>query len=516
MLLVMFVMDIYRCRRRSSVITKVMEIAHALSGRIVMFLIGAMQSTGFHNDLFPVWAVVLASLQSSLGYLSGCSILDRERRFAEVTTVVQFIGSGVLNGTRPLPFTKPLWSLLAILATRSLYRFLAHTLAIKSVWHARSSEFLPEYLRRQWHRIGEGSQNSNSGCRTKYPVPVYGESKQKLSIQKPQYILHLDINDPGSLITLDKVFDQLPAHDSNRCRYEDMFLAFSLSRLVRCKLEDVPLHSDSIGNIQDLVLSKIIRYRKVDAESDQTATGSSPACSTNGEDEKAAGQAFRILELELAFLRDYFYTLYPMVFWRGLSSLCLSLLMSIATIAVTTWLAVRILQVYDVPIEDYFYFWKNGCNFDLFITLAFMLFLVLKEIWEMLTYLVSHWTRLLLVCKYVQSKCWCLWSAGLTKRLTGSFFTSEIVRPWHGRIRQYDFLQSYTYKPTFWKMAYIATSGMTPQKFDGKKYGNDIKIPECVKEAILGEPCYLGPTNNQLRRDIPSLPNPELFEKFLK
>lgn len=44
----------------------------------------------------------------------------------------------------------------------------------------------------------------------------------------------------------------------------------------------------------------------------------------------------------------------------------------------------------------------HGVNVDMVITWAFMLFLIFKEVWEMVTYLLSDWTKLLLVCMYAK------------------------------------------------------------------------------------------------------------------
>ena len=217
-----------------------------------------------------------------------------------------------------------------------------------------------------------------------------------------------------------------------------MSLAFTLSRLLRCRLEDAPLHSESITMTRHLIISEAIGGQH--AEPDVEA-------------KRAAGRAFRILGLEIAFVRDYFYTFYPMVFWRGLFSLPFMLLQSTATFAATTWLAVVIIRINSVDGEF---------NVQLIATLVFLSFLMFKEVWEMVTYLLSNWTRLLLVCKYVRSQCWCLGSAFLTENLTRFFFTTKIVDPWHGRIDQFQFLQSCTYKPTFWNLAHTATLGVIP------------------------------------------------------
>ncbi|KAK3119496.1 hypothetical protein QOZ80_9AG0671370 [Eleusine coracana subsp. coracana] len=370
MFLVMFILDIFHCQSGKSSMTTIMKIVDGVSDQIVVYLIGAMQSANFTNHLFPVWAIVLVSFRASLGYLSGYSIVDRERRITEVSNVIKFIGTGVLNGTRALEFTKPLWLLWAILTLRSIYKFLVHGAAIKSLWHGRSSEFIPQHLHVGYNNEHQGRQ-SGADDSIKKMYLVYGEANVNIRINKPGYNLYLDVPNENSLITLDKI------HETT---YKDMSLAFALSRLLRCRFEDVPLHTESITMTRKLTISDII-----------------------GNNREKPDAAFRILELELAFVRDYFYTLYPMVFWKGLFSLLLSLLQSFATFAVTFWLALAIIKVYK-PKKDNFVIWVHGCNVDVVSTWVFLFFMMIKEVWEMVTYLVSNWTRLLLVCRYVRSQ----------------------------------------------------------------------------------------------------------------
>ena len=133
---------------------------------------------------------------------------------------------------------------------RSVCRFLAHHRAIKSLWHGRSSEFLPEYMQES---RSDREKGENLDSHQMYLV--YGESSQKVKLQRPGYTLHLNVVNPGSLITLDKISD-CPGHllsssnsntnsnsnnnsnsDSKSNKYKDMSLAFTLSRLLRCRLE---------------------------------------------------------------------------------------------------------------------------------------------------------------------------------------------------------------------------------------------------------------------------------------
>ncbi|CAO2147900.1 unnamed protein product [Urochloa humidicola] len=463
MFLVMFLMDIYRFQFRRSIITTIMEVIRGLSTQIVAYLVGAMNSKGFYYHLFPVWAVLMVSLRDSIDYLSGYSIMDHENNIKEVPNVIIFMGEFFFDNLfmRGLEFADPIWWLLTILQLRSMYRSFAQRRAMKSLWHGRSSEFLPDYLYKEADDQCDGSNNFNNTQKH----PVYGEPDQKTNIKQPQYVLQLDDTNHESLITLEKIWESSGPllNSGSSCRYKDMSLAFTLSRLLRCRLEDVPLHAESIPMTRNLITSELLgdQHAKLDVEVAQ-----------------AAGRAFSILDLEIAFVRDYFYTFYPMVFWRGLFSLSFILLQSIVTFAVAFWLAVVII-------------WVNGDhgrhNVHVITPCVFLFFLMFKEVWEMVTYLLSNWTRLLLVCKYVQNQCWCLRNVALTENLTRLCFTSKIVDPWHGRIDQYQFLQSCTYKPTFWKLVHTVTLGVTPEKYDGKKSGGAIKIPECVKAAVLQE-----------------------------
>ncbi|KAF0894916.1 hypothetical protein E2562_004916 [Oryza meyeriana var. granulata] len=90
-------------------------------------------------------------------------------------------------------------------------------------------------------------------------------------------------------------------------------------------LEDVELHQEIIPITRKLVMLRIIK-----------------------EEPK---RAFGIMELEMAFVNDYFNTRYPMIFWRGFTSLSCTLILSVATFAVALWLAVDIRRAYVIKCE---------------------------------------------------------------------------------------------------------------------------------------------------------------------
>jgi len=159
---------------------------------------------------------------------------------------------------------------------------------------------------------------------------------------------------------------------------KDLPLAFALSRLLRCRFEDVTLQRCIFDTNRDLV--KCIIAGKV-----------------------GASDALRIMELQLAFVHDYFNTRYPMIFWFGLPSLFFSLLLSVLTMGAVVWLAVDIRKVFKPPSGELANLVK-GFNVDTIITWLFIGLMIVKEIWEMHTYLRSDWTSLIKACEHVQRK----------------------------------------------------------------------------------------------------------------
>ncbi|XP_066356836.1 uncharacterized protein [Miscanthus floridulus] len=566
--LAMFFMDLFRRTIHSPFMRAVFSVFDAVSDSIVVYLLGAIQTAPFKNQLFPVWALMLVNFRYSADYISGYGVPDpRGRRFAEWRNVVKLLGSAFLNRTRGSRFTGPLWLVWVLQVMRSAYRYGSHHMACRSFWHGRSSELVAE------HMLAMHSSSMNKGGELMDPVPdpaatmkgykylVYGETKLQWQggfnrLKKPQYVLCIDQqqdqdatandNDGGGgatrihrrrkektssalVLTLDKIWDcPIPIHkqpqphslQQGQGRGEDddgsgtkvLPLAFALSRLLRCRLEDVTLQPRIFDMNRELVKNMV---------GGKVATSDS--------------DALRIMELQLSFVHDYFNTRYPMVFWCGLPSLFFSLLLSVLTICAVCWLAVDIRKVYKPPNGELAHVFK-GFNVDIIITWVFIFLIVVKEIWEMRTYLLSDWTSLIMLCEYVQRKRKCkirskeskvdAWSDSILLYFsTRSRITDQ--RRWHGFIDQYVFVQSYHDTPWCWNLIHNLTTGLVPKKEDGAELSSPIQIPECVKQAVLeklgsmiveaaderpaGDRCTSTSSHRRLPRVIRTLSNSNLI-----
>ncbi|KAL6600357.1 hypothetical protein ACP70R_045157 [Stipagrostis hirtigluma subsp. patula] len=495
--LAMFIMDIFRHQFHNRFMKAMFRFFDAVSDSILVYLLGAMQTAHFKNELFPVWALVLVIFRYSIGFISGYGAPDHSgKHFTEFRNGMNLLFALILNLTHGSRFLPPLLSLLALQMLRSLYTFTSHIMANNSNWHGRSSELIAEYMRADRDPSNWKPEKCNPDTMDGYKYLVYGERVVRL--QKPRYVLDIDASGMknetppthrptrevqqgkhskvitrSSLITLDKIWgchrhllhsgpdpDMLEGADNTRAKeLKDHSLAFALSRLLRARLEDVPLQGKICKINRSLVKARIIEER---------------------DDERAIG----IMELQLAFVNDYFYSRYPMVFWSGLDSLFFSLLQSLVTIGVVGWLSVDIRKVYKPPAGDLAHV-EQGVNIDMIITWAFMFFVVFKEIWESVAYLLSDWTRLLLVCMYAR------WNGEHTRNLCMEglmfcFFRSKIkAKRWHNHLDQYIFLQSYDDRPRFCNFIHMITTGMFPKKDDGAKLGHAVDIPEYVRSATL-------------------------------
>ncbi|KAK8456775.1 hypothetical protein SEVIR_3G070300v4 [Setaria viridis] len=467
----MFLMDFFRRIIHNSFMRSVFSVFDAVCDSIVVYLLGAMQSAPFKNQLFPVWALVLVNFRYSADYISGYGVPDRRgRRFTEWRNVFKLLGSAFLNWTRGSRFKGPLWLVWGLQIVRSGYRFSSHNLASRAVWHGGSSELVAEHMRAM-HDETNMKQEFDPVTMKGYKYLVYGETKQKggFKLKKPQYALSTDQaatkqKKTSPLVTLDKIWD-CPIHEPHKQFKDgkDLSLAFALSRLLRCRLEDVTLQGRRIFDINRKLVKNII------------------------DGKVGTSDALKIMELQLAFLHDYFNTRYPMVFWSGLRSLMSIPLPPILTICALCWLAVDIRKVYKPPNGELVNQVK-GFNVDIIITWVFIFLMIVKEIWEMITYLHSDWTRLIMWCEYVQRK------RKRTHEYVDTWVDSILLyfsrskitdKRWHGFIDQYVFVQSYDDRPRFWNFIHNLTTGIIPKKDDGAALSGAIKVPEYVRQAVL-------------------------------
>ncbi|CAN6373085.1 unnamed protein product [Urochloa humidicola] len=355
--LIMSIMDIFRRRFHSTLIKSIFHLLDAASDSIVLYILGAMKTAPIKNQLFPVWAIVIVNFRNSIDFISGYGVPDRRgRRYTELRNVVKLSGVGFLYQSSHSMFLLPLWSLWTMQIMRSTYIYSTHNLAAQSIWHGQSSSLISEYMRTDRERGNFEVASCDPQTMEGYGYLVYGETNRNDTFKKPEYVVSLDPSNKrrrntktkNVLSTLDKIWQcdghLLRPNNSHGDDLKDLSLSFALSRLLRCRLEDVTLHAGAICINQKLVRTRVTEYD--------------------------AKRTFGIMEVQLAFLDDYFNTRYPMVFWCGLPSLFISIMFSVVNFAVACWLSAAICKVIKPPDGDTTH-QVHGFNVDIIITWVF-------------------------------------------------------------------------------------------------------------------------------------------------
>ncbi|EEC68543.1 hypothetical protein OsI_36845 [Oryza sativa Indica Group] len=282
----------------------------------LVYIMGAMQAAPLNNQLFPVWALILVGLRSSIHGRSSSGM------FFELRNVLKLLVVAYMNLTRGSKLWRfPFWFFWGLLVLQCFYKILVRHIASKSLWNGRSSELLQEYMGANGNKSNFNPEICNPETMEGYKYLVYGE------LQKSRKSAHiLKVEDLKSLVTLDKIWRcdsalLLTSINMQGYNMKDMALAFALSRLLRCRLEGATLHEATVSMTRKLISKMILS-------------------------DSADKVLFGILELDVRFLRDSLHSSYPMVFCRGLLSLFFTLLLSLVKFFMATWLFVDVNMVH--------------------------------------------------------------------------------------------------------------------------------------------------------------------------
>ncbi|XP_037474404.1 uncharacterized protein LOC119350884 [Triticum dicoccoides] len=486
--LLMSFFDMYRRQCRYSAIKYLLLVLDAISDSSFIYTIGLMQSAPFKKDLFSIWALILVNLRFNACFISAYGIPDQDNsRITEGARVMSLLGVAFLIGTQNSQFKHQIWILWAMQQVRSMYLIFAYYWATISFLHGWSSPLLTAYMGTEVGICKEGDPTTMVA----YKYLVSGDQKQNVRLLAPKYNFCLKVESEGRFITLEKTWQMLgnqqsdtDAGDIQPSWTKDLCLSFALYRLLRCRFDDLPLPAESIKSTRKLMYEIIGKKdQDLSAQIDHQAEGT-----------------FRIAKLELKFLNDYFYTRYPILFWRGFP--LMFAWYPLLTITLIAWLGRDIHKLYK-PKEGETAHVVHGFNVDLIITWIFMGIIVLKESWKVVTYLLSDWTKVMLLCEYSSRTVKCipqwLWEF-LVRILCAS--RCRIVRRWHNKIGQYEFLQSFGHNPR--NIPYWLSLGLVPKEIRGAKVGSPIELPRDVKVAILKSLCSLGlDEENSLKSDLP-------------
>ncbi|XP_072981216.1 uncharacterized protein [Typha angustifolia] len=442
-----FILRSFRSRYRGRFNCRI-GVIDALSCSMLHYSLGLMQLAPFDNELLQVWAVISVTLGTSITTMSAFDPPVKENSLAKL---MSSLWSANLLGTRRTSrFKFLLWLLWSLDSFRIIQGSVASQKANKSDSHGKNTRLVAEYMRHEHEHDQSGTTEVDPVRMRGYRYLVLGETKQAVGARSAGYSIQQDVtHEQKKLITIDKVWEcdgrllQKTWGDPDG-RLKDVCLSFALYKLLRRRFDDLEIHEAQLPKTWDLVFRGILG---------------------NGDD-KDYERAFRIVEVEMAFLNDYFCNRNAILFANGFPVMRLTL--SVMVIGVIIWLAVAIHRTYRRT-EGEFNNFINGVNVDVVITYWVLALLIVKEFWEMVTFISSDWTKVLVLCKYVKNPGWTRIKIVETAlRLLCNF---TVLRGCHDSISQCDlFFRSFRYN--VWNRRRYMVVWKT-------------RLPEEVKKAIV-------------------------------
>uniref|UniRef100_A0A0E0MHA5 DUF4220 domain-containing protein n=1 Tax=Oryza punctata TaxID=4537 RepID=A0A0E0MHA5_ORYPU len=388
------------------------------SQKMVHFTLGLMRPspTATNDDFFQVWAVLMVTLQ--------CSINVGSPYGSKQTTLVGLLSSlwtaKLLRDQTFLLLDAPLLLIWSLTAARMVAHFISSETASRI--NQQNMRLVSDYMKYE-HERSDGSTAADPVAMSGYKYLVAGEQDNQLQ-DKTTGPTELSFQWHDKLITTESVWslseDRLLGNtaDPNN-KFKDVCLSFALYKLLRRRFYSLPMHEAADSKTKRLVFEGILGQK-----------------SGKGDDYE---RAFRITEVELSFLQDYFYGNHAVVFVNGfpLRRLALSLVLVAALLFIAY-------PVHRIPTrrsdhQQQQQLGQNTVTHGVFITYSIIALIIGKEVWEILIHVFSHWTKVWMLCWYIREpKLQC----STMEKVVRAMFRLVTRGKWNQKIGQYNILVS--------------------------------------------------------------------------
>ncbi|XP_078150718.1 uncharacterized protein LOC144546046 [Carex rostrata] len=267
-------------------------------------------------------------------------------------------------------FTIALWGICCISIIKNLYQIFSYYFADRSYGSA-NTKWVSFYMKRS-----ENIQNFNPENMTGYRY-VLLETKPPKAGSPPNY--EIDIKDED-LVTIEHVWRSegrlLKSSGDLGNKLKDLCLSFALFKMLKRRfVEGCETAEANRKETQDFIRHGLL--------------------------ESSPERVLRVINNELRFLQDLFYTKYPTVLGFGFPVYTL-----LFGILFACFLGIFLkLHPYNPPTWDLQHTINNdSINLDLIVTICILSTVMIIEVYEFTRYFFSNWSKVLLICKYVKSQ----------------------------------------------------------------------------------------------------------------
>ncbi|KAI6703159.1 hypothetical protein NL676_012295 [Syzygium grande] len=403
-----------------------------LSSYLIACTLSLMTKASFQNQLLPVWAIFLMIFFGSSDSYSTHSLEDCEQwmnyfwQYMIKVCGLSFLWSTYANKS---PMILALFVLLLIVPLKNGQRASSPLTASRHGQQV-TTKLIADYMISE-HRLSEGVLDPIQ--MRGYNYVVRGE-ETNISLKKlkrketaapweaPDYRMLLEITD--RVVTIEKVWNcegwllRLDGGDEDS-KLKDICLSFSLYKLLRLRFSGYSLPKEARKKLRKLIrnglLAEINDYER----------------------------AFRVIELELSFLFDLFYTNKPIIFLPSrwlvkVIELLLLVIGSLLTIGLCFWLYNS-----NRPRDEVQLATTGGLSIDALVTALILIVFTCVDLVQFFFMAISDWAKVSLLCNYVQTNSW--QGNKRIEKLIGLICRKESQKPWDRKLRQYSLLDQTRY-----------------------------------------------------------------------
>ncbi|KAJ3680006.1 hypothetical protein LUZ60_016284 [Juncus effusus] len=369
----------FRLWHSSPILEKIPQVissplAHALS--IGVGLVAVFPQS---DSLYSIWLVILALIFDNVQAISKQSLLERtadrmSREYVFLYNCV-IIGTVVIKTDRRSDFYHPLVALWCLLVLKFLERLVNYKIGDRS-YGIKNTNIVASYMERE-HLLSHDGFNPQTMEGYKYLV--MGEEKVPWNIKHPSY--NLDHEDSNEIVTLERVWAcnnrfLNPTVDKDN-RIKDVCLSFALFKLIRRRFFGFPASESKEPKTKQFVFEGLL---------------SRPG---------KAEDVFRVIKTEIGFLRDFFYTQYPIAFALGFP--VFSVLMLIVMCAISISISAKAFR-YEESFQNEIPMSKTIKDVDHRITNGLLVIIIMTQILEVFSYTFSDWMKTTMISRHVRSK----------------------------------------------------------------------------------------------------------------
>ncbi|XP_030477293.2 uncharacterized protein LOC115694311 [Syzygium oleosum] len=457
-----------RRRNNNPMLKVVLWAAYTLSGYLITYTLGLMRESPFRNPLFPLWATFLMIFLGSSNSFSAYSLEDNEQwKNYAWQHLVTFIG------------LLTLWTLYLTTMPSRLAVFLLYFVLLVLKTTERALSLVPVSVFGRHRLIKWVADHMSSKRRCPDPSEV-----DPITMKGYKYVVKM------SRTLLEKIFGEVgaPKPNSNMVSEDYEEEVITIEKVWACKGR---LLSSSGGDrddkLKDICLSyalylllrlKFSRYL-LPEEAHQTAWRLIREGILQKEDD-GSERAFRVAEVELTFLHDFFYTNYPVIFQARLWPLKV---VELLCLIMGTMLTVVFLMPKTTKPQGIFVqlVTSDGLSIDVLMTAVFLLVFICVELVQLFLMAISDWAKLRWLCNYVKKESW--HGNKPMEKLIGLICRVRL-KPWERKLRQYSFLESYNYVPS--RLLYnFCTINFIDVVRSGQKQGAPVELSNEVKKAVF-------------------------------